>query len=320
MESMNFFDGGSDATSKVFDSLVGADLLEGNLRKEVYRVFRKWYIHLPDEQKQSEIESLNNTSRFLLQLSGEEFSYSSNDTPEEYMQYVDDVGKCIWGWVKNFKYPEYVYLINRSIPIKRKSTELPNIKTTSLMYDVYTRSIRLIAIMKDGTEKEFLPIHKVSAVVLYRETVYWDVLKAFVTAYYSYMLRGNVAADEDYGYFVRNLYYGNLDKHAIVGFRVDFPEEDVTKEYVDLDYIFTEGDIDRADHTLYANLTVDMRDVCCSVCDRISYMMWCIRNDIVYNEYDGVETDSVVEDEEMLLLRRSKGKDLDIGYRSLTCE
>lgn len=64
MESMNFFDGGSDATSKVFDSLVGADLLEGNLRKEVYSAFRNWYNHLPNEQKQSEIESLNNTSRF----------------------------------------------------------------------------------------------------------------------------------------------------------------------------------------------------------------------------------------------------------------
>lgn len=300
LEHMNLFDDGGDISSKVFDNLVGVNLLDDHLRKEVCSAFRNWYSHLPNEQKQPEIEALNNSSRVLLQLPGEEFSCISNDTPEAYSQHTDGVGTCIWDWVKNFKYPEYVYLMNRFIPIKRKSTELPYTNPTSLLYDVYTRSISLIAIMKDGSKKEFLPIHKVSAVVLYGETVNWDALKAFVIAYYAAMFDNGEVPSE---YFGRGVYYGSLDVSDVIGVTVNFPEEDVTKECVDLECAFTKDALERADHTQYANLSVDMRDVCCRVSDRASYMLWCAQYDTVYNEYEPLELDSIVEEEDVLFDR-----------------
>lgn len=299
---------------EMFNKLVGVELLDDKLREEVYTSFKFWYSDLPRDKRTSKIEKLNKISEMLLTMNGAGFCGDDNAVPEKLMQYADDTGKCIWDWVRNFKNPEYVYVMNGFVPVKRKSAEMAPIDYSIMLYDVYTRSISITAVMVDGSREPFLPIHKVAAVVFYEESVQWEVLKAFLESYYARMLDTRANAYSNGEYFEPCGYYGDLNVDSIIGLEISF-SDDITKVDVNLGTAFSQEAMNAANHTLYANLTVDMRCVYCRVCDRLSYLLWCAKNDQVYYTYEQLEYDNIVENEETLLIALADGESKEYFHK-----
>lgn len=283
-------------TENLFRSIDGVSDIPSDDKDRSFRLFENWY-----KDHNVQIDDINTEIRKITNPDDSESrlcdATKNDDFPsDQQLEGADWVSRKIFESIKNFKYPENIWVLNRFIPVKVSSKICPLIETGQTLFTAYTRSIKLTARLSDGTEKEFLPIKYVAAITYRGCEVDWDLVKAWVISFYSARVRtwkrhymDCYAGSTNFGHCE---YLGTVDVDHIEDLMVEYTDmplkarkyEQAVDTVVSLDSDipsdYAESPYDVMPQL--AKLAVDLRSPYAIVYDKMSYLMWMIK----YDSYD----------------------------------
>lgn len=286
----------SSETEKLFNSIDGVSDIPREDRDRSFRLFENWYKdhNVQIDDINDEIRQITNPDDAVPKLCD---ATKNDDFPsDQQLEEADWISRKIFESIKNFKYPEDIWVLNRFIPVKVSSKVCPLIETGQTLFTAYTRSIKLTVRLSDGTEEEFLPIKYVAAITYRDQWVDWDLVKAWVISFYSARIRDwkdhymdRYAGPTSFSHYE---YFGTVDVDRIEDLIVEYTDIPLkaSKWEQDADTIVSlDSDIpsDYAESPYdvmpqLAKLAVDLRSPYATVYDKMSYLMWMIK----YDSYD----------------------------------
>lgn len=289
--------------TKLFNNIDGVSDIPSADKDRCFRLFETWCKdhNVQIEDINTEIRKLTNpddsASRLRDATKNDEFP------SDQQLDGADWVSRKIFGSIKNFKYPENIWVMNRFIPVKVSSEICPIIETEKTLFTAYTRSIKLTAKLSDGTEEEFLPIKYVAAITYRGCDVDWDLVKAWILSFYSARIRtwkrhymDYYAGPNCYGHCE---YMGTVDVDHIVDLVVEYTNQPIeVKGFEDDEDFIASHDSsipcgwEESPYEVMPNLAklaVDLRNPYATVYDKMSYLMWMVK----YDSYDDMLPDVI---------------------------
>ena len=297
MSIMDMFDGvmgvSSSETERIFRSIDGVSDIPSGDKDRCFHLFETWYKNhnVQIDDINAEIRKLMNPDDSVPRL--RDATKDDEFPSDQQLDGADWVSRKIFESIKNFKYPENIWVMNRFIPVKVSSEVCPIIETEQTLFTAYTRSIKLTAKLSDGTEEEFLPIKYVAAITYRGCDVDWDLVKAWILSFYSSYIRTWKRHYMDYyagpTCYGRYEYMGTVDVDHIVDLVVEYTNQPIEVKGFEDD----EGFIASHDSSIpcgweespydvmpnLAKLAVDLRNPYATVYDKMSYLMWMIKHD-----------------------------------------